>query len=59
MTLMWFDSLDVVKAFMADDYETAHVPAVAQTVLADFGKRAAHYQVLDRRDQPSVTSVSI
>jgi len=56
MTLMWFDSLDVVKAFMADDYETAHVPAQAQAVLADFDQRSAHYQVLDRRDQPSVTS---
>jgi hypothetical protein len=24
----------------------------AQAVLADFDKRSAHYQVLDRRDQP-------
>jgi heme-degrading monooxygenase HmoA len=52
MTLMWFDSLDAVKAFMGDDYEVAHVPAAAQAVLADFDKRSAHYQVLDRRDQP-------
>jgi len=59
VTLMWFDSLDAVKASMGDDYEAAHVPAEAQAVLADFDKRSAHYQVLDRRDQPSVTSVSI
>ena len=52
MTLMWFDSLDAVRAFIGDDYEAAHVPAEAQAVLADFDKRAAHYQVLDRRDQP-------
>jgi heme-degrading monooxygenase HmoA len=52
MTLMWFDSLDAVKAFMGDDYEVAHVPAQAQAVLADFDTRSAHYQVLDRRDQP-------
>jgi len=52
MTLMWFDSLDAVQAFMGDDYEAAHVPAQAQAVLADFDKRSAHYQVLDRRDQP-------
>jgi heme-degrading monooxygenase HmoA len=52
MTLMWFDSLDAVKAFMGDDYEAAHVPVEAQAVLADFDKRSAHYQVLDRRDQP-------
>jgi heme-degrading monooxygenase HmoA len=52
MTLMWFDSLDAVKAFMGEDYEVAHVPAEAQAVLADFDKRSAHYQLLDRRDQP-------
>ena len=52
MTLMWFDSLDAVKAFMGDDYEAAHVPAEAQAVLADFDKRSAHYQVLDHRVQP-------
>ena len=52
MTLMWFDSLAAVRAFIRDDYEVAHVPAAAQAVLADFDKRAAHYQVLDRRDQP-------
>jgi heme-degrading monooxygenase HmoA len=52
MTLMWFDSLDAVKAFMGEDYDVAHVPAHAQAVLADFDKRSAHYDVLDRRDQP-------
>ena len=52
MTLMWFDSLDSVKAFMGDDYDVAHVPARAQAVLADYDKRSAHYEVLDRRDQP-------
>ncbi len=52
MTLMWFDTLDAVKAFMGEDYEVAHVPAQAQAVLADFDKRSAHYEVLDRRDQP-------
>ena len=52
MTLMWFDTLDAVKAFMGEDYEVAHVPAEAQAVLTDFDKRSAHYEVLDRRDQP-------
>ena len=53
MTLMWFDSLDSVKAFMGEDYEAAHVPAEAQAVLGGFDKRSAHYEVLDRRDQPA------
>ena len=52
MTLMWFDTIDSVKAFIDADYETAHVPEQAQAVLADFDKRSVHYQVLDRREQP-------
>jgi hypothetical protein len=47
MTLMWF-----VKAFTGEDYDVAHVPPAAQAVLADFDRRSAHYEVLDRRDQP-------
>ena len=52
MTLMWFDTIDPVKAFMGADYETAHVPARAQTVLAGLDRRSAHYKVLDRCEQP-------
>jgi heme-degrading monooxygenase HmoA len=52
VTLMWFDSLDSVKAFTGEDYDVAHVPPQAQAVLADFDRRSAHYEVLDRRDQP-------
>jgi heme-degrading monooxygenase HmoA len=52
MTLMWFDSLDDVRGFMGEDYEAAHVPARAQAMLADFDRRSAHYEVLDRREQP-------
>jgi heme-degrading monooxygenase HmoA len=52
MTLMWFDSLDAVRRFMGQGYETAHVPARAQAVLAAFDRRSAHYEVLDRREQP-------
>ena len=52
MTLMWFDTLGSVKEFMGEDYETAHVPAQARAVLTDFDRRSAHYEVLDRREQP-------
>jgi len=52
MTLMWFDTLDSVKAFTGEDYEVAHVPAEARAVLTDFDERSAHYEVLDRRAQP-------
>ena len=50
-TLMWFDSLDAIKAFMGDDYAVSHVPAAAQAVLSRFDERAAHFEVLDRRAQ--------
>lgn len=52
MTLMWFETLDSVKVFMGEDHENAHVPPEAQAVLADFGRRSAHYEVLDHREQP-------
>lgn len=50
-TLMWFDSLDAIKAFMGEDYAVSHVPAEAKAVLKRFDERAAHFEVLDRRPQ--------
>lgn len=50
-TLMWFDSLDSVRAFMGEDYSVSHVPAAARAVLARFDERAAHCEVIDRRPQ--------
>ena len=51
-TIMWFTDLAAVKAFVGEDYETAHVPPRAQEVLTRFDDRSAHYEVLDRRQQP-------
>lgn len=50
-TLMWFDSLEAIKSFMGEDYSVSHVPAAAQAVLKRFDERAAHYEVIDRREQ--------
>jgi antibiotic biosynthesis monooxygenase (ABM) superfamily enzyme len=50
-TLMWFDSLDSIKAFMGEDYSVSHVPAEARAVLNSFDDRAAHFEIIDRRDQ--------
>ena len=50
-TLMWFDSIAAVKAFIGEDYEVSHVPDAARAVLARFDARAAHFEVLDRRAQ--------
>lgn len=50
-TLMWFDSLDSIRAFIGEDYTVSHVPAEAQAVLARFDGHAAHHEVIDRRPQ--------
>ena len=50
-TLMWFDSLDSIKAFIGEDYSVSHVPPKARAVLSRFDERAAHFEVLDRREQ--------
>jgi hypothetical protein len=50
-TLMWFESLDSIIAFMGDDYSLSHVPPEAQKLLKRFDDRAAHYEVVDRREQ--------
>jgi hypothetical protein len=50
-TLMWFESLDAIKAFIGEDYSVSHVPASARAVLKRFVERAAHYEVIDRREQ--------
>lgn len=51
LTVMWFEDIDSVKAFVGEDYEASHVPAEARAVLARFDERSAHYTVLDRRPQ--------
>ena len=49
VTIMWFTSLDAVRAFAGPDYELAVVPPAARAVLARFDARAAHYEVRERR----------
>jgi heme-degrading monooxygenase HmoA len=51
VTLMWFDDLAAVKAFVGEDFEVAHVPERAREVLSRFDERSAHFEVLDRRAQ--------
>ena len=51
-TIMWFDSVDSIRAFVGEDHEVSHVPPAARSVLSRWDERAAHYEVLDRRVQP-------
>ncbi len=50
-TMMWFDDMDAVRAFVGADHEVAHVPAAARAMLSRFDERALHYEVFDRREQ--------
>ena len=45
VVLTLWESLESVRAFAGDDYETAVVPPEARRVLTTFDKRALHYDV--------------
>lgn len=48
VTVMWFDSLEAVRAFAGEDYEAAVVPPRARAVLSRFDARSQHYEVKER-----------
>ena len=50
VTVMWFDSLDAVKAFAGAQYDVAVVPLKARAVLKRFDARSKHYEVRETRD---------
>jgi heme-degrading monooxygenase HmoA len=50
VTVMWFNSLEAVKAFAGPDYETAVVPPKARAVLSRFDASSRHYEVREQRD---------
>jgi hypothetical protein len=45
ITIMWFDSLEAVRAFAGEDYEVAVVPSQARALLSRFDGRSQHYDV--------------
>ena len=48
ITVMWFDSIEAIRAFAGDDYEAAVVPPKARAVLSRFDERSQHYEVRER-----------
>lgn len=48
ITLMWFDSIESVRAFAGEDYELAVVPPKARALLSHFDGRSQHYEVRER-----------
>ena len=45
-TRMVFDSLEAVRVFGGESYESAYVPPAARAVLSRFDEVSAHYEVL-------------
>ena len=45
VTVMRFDSLQAVRAFAGNDYETAVVPPKASQLLSRYDARSQHYEV--------------
>ena len=45
VTVMWFDSIEAVRAFAGEAYEVAVVPAKARALLSRFDARSQHYEV--------------
>lgn len=46
VTMLWFDSLEGVRALAGREYETAYVPPEARAVLARFDARSQHYEAV-------------
>ena len=51
ITVMWFDSLEAIKAFAGEDFDAAVVPPKARALLSQFDARSAHYNVLVAPEQ--------
>lgn len=49
VTLMWFDSIDAVRAFAGPQYEVAVVPPAARALLLEYDRTSAHYDVRQPR----------
>ena len=45
VTMMWFDSIEAVRAFAGEDYEAAVVPPQARALLSRFDERSQHYEI--------------
>jgi antibiotic biosynthesis monooxygenase (ABM) superfamily enzyme len=50
VTIMRFESIEAIKAFTGEDYETAFVPPQARAVLKRFDAKSQHYEHLRHID---------
>jgi heme-degrading monooxygenase HmoA len=45
VTLVWFDSLDAVRAFAGEKYEVPVISPKAHTLLTHYAERVEHFEV--------------
>jgi heme-degrading monooxygenase HmoA len=45
-TIMQFDSIEDVKQFAGEDYETAYVPAKARQILKRYDPKSVHCEII-------------
>lgn len=45
-TIMQFDSIEDVKQFAGEDFETAYVPAKARQILKRFDPKSVHCEII-------------
>lgn len=50
VTVMWFDSIEAIKAFAGAEYDVAVVPPKARVLLKRFDARSQHYEVREQRE---------
>ncbi|MEJ8574681.1 antibiotic biosynthesis monooxygenase [Microbaculum marinum] len=49
ITIMRFETLEDVKAFVGEDHEVAYVPDAAKKLLKRFDARSQHYELRESR----------
>lgn len=54
VTILWFDSLDGLRALAGDEYEIAYVPPNARALLERFDDRSQHYETVLSPDTKAV-----
>ena len=59
VTLMWFETLDDVRKFAGEEYETAVVPEAARRLLSRFDAKSVHYEVRIPRGGPTEPPLAV
>ncbi|HUB01602.1 MAG TPA: antibiotic biosynthesis monooxygenase [Terriglobales bacterium] len=55
MTMVYFESLEQVRSFAGENYETPVISAKAQALLSHYAERAEHYEVSGFNPLPSTS----